>query len=115
MVLHPEEVDGPTVTHRLMNRQPILSSSILNTTTCLSIVHLTKLAKAMEANLIAQYYNGLWIEKYKSANTAEVTTPEEAEKSAEEIEPESSKEAHAVSRGVSRKRMDWPKGRTIAG
>ena len=98
MVLHPEEVDGPTVTHRLMNRQPILSSSILNTTTCPSIVHLTKLAKAMEANLIAQYYNGLRIEKYKSANMAEVTTPEEAEKSAEEIEPESSKEAHAVSR-----------------
>ena len=115
MVLHPEEVDGPTITHRLMNRQPILSSSILNTTTCPSIVHLTKLAKAMEANLIAQYYNGLRIEKYKSANTVEVTTPEEAEKSAEEIEPESSKEAHAVSRGVSRKRTDWPKGRTIAG
>ena len=115
MVLHPEEVDGTTVTHRLMNRQPILWGSILNTTSCPSIVHLTKLAKAMEANLIAQYYNGLRIEKYKSANTAEVSTPEEAEKSAEEIEPESSKEAHAVSRGVPRKRTDWPKGRTIAG
>lgn len=41
MVLHPEEVDGPTVMHRLMNRQPILWGSILNTTSCPSVVQLT--------------------------------------------------------------------------
>ena len=69
----------------------------------------------MEANLIAQYYNGLRIEKYKSANAAEVSASEEAEKSTEETGPESSKEAHMVSKGVPRKRMDWPKGRIIAG
>ena len=115
MVLHPEEVDGPTVTHRLMNRQPILWGSVLNTTSCPSVVQLTKLAKAMEANLIAQYYNGLRIEKYKSANAAEALSLVDSEKSAEETGPISDKEALAVSKGAPRRRTDWPKGRTIEG
>jgi len=115
MVLHLEEVDGPTVMHRLMNRQPILWGSILNTTSCPSIVQLTKLAKAMEANLIAQYYNGLRIERHKAANTVEAHSPENSEKSIEETVQSTVKEVHAVSRGGMRKCMDWPKGRTIAG
>jgi len=115
MVLHPEEVDGPTVMHRLMNRQPILWGSILNTTSYPSIVQLTKLAKAMEANLIAQYYNGLQIERHKAANTVEAHSPENSEKSIEETVQSTVKEVHAVSRGGMRKHTDWPKGRTIAG
>ena len=115
MVLHPEETDGPKVTHRLMNRQPILWGSILNTTSCPSIVQLTKLAKAMEANLIAQYYNGLRIEKSKSVHAVEAASLEDSDKSAEDAGPSTTKEAHAVSRGAPRKRTDWPKGRTISG
>ena len=115
MVLHPEETDGPKVTHRLMNRQPILWGSILNTTSCPSIVQLTKLAKAMEANLIAQYYNGLCIEKSKSVHAVEAASPEDSDKSTEDAGPSTTKEAHIVSRGGPRKCTDWPKGRTISG
>ena len=82
MVIHPGEIDGPTVTHRLMNRQPILWSSILNTISCPSIVQLIKMAKAMEANLIAQYYNGLRIEKSKSVHAVEAASQEDSDKSA---------------------------------
>ena len=113
MVLHPEEVDGPTVTHRLMNRQPILWGSILNTTACPSIVQLIKLAKAMEANLVAQYYNGLRVEKAKVVNTAAISLAEEKSEGEDELDEQ--KEAHAVTRGKPRKRTDWPKGRTIDG
>ena len=115
MVLHPGEIDGPTVTHRLMNRQPILWSSILNTVSCPSIVQLIKLAKAMEANLIAQYYNGLRIEKSKSVHAVEAASPEDSDKSAGEAGPSEMKEAQVVSKGGPRKCTDWPKGRTIAG
>ena len=115
MVLHPEETDGPKVTHRLMNRQPILWGSILNTTSCPSIVQLTKLAKAMEANLIAQYYNGLRIEKSKSAHAVEAASPVDSDKSTEDAGPSTTKEVHVASKGGSRKRTDWPKGRTISG
>ena len=115
MVLHPEETDGPKVTHRLMNRQPILWGSILNTTSCPSIVQLMKLAKAMEANLVAQYYNRLRIEKSKSVHAVEAASPEDSDKSTEDAGPSTTKEAHVASRGGPRKRTDWPKGRTISG
>ena len=115
MVLRPEETDGPLVMHRLMNRQPVLWGSILNSATCPSIVQLIKLAKSMELNLIAQYYNGLRIEKSKSVHTAELSPQETSDLSEGEAGPSSQKEVHAVSKGGPKKRTDWPKGRTIAG
>jgi len=110
MVLRPEEVDGPAVMHCLMNKQPILWGSILNTTLCPSIVQLIKLAKAMESNLIAQYYNGLQVMKAKSAHTVGVISPEKSDLSEGEAGPSNLKEAHIVAKGGCKKHTDWMKG-----
>jgi len=115
MVLRPEEVDGPAVMHHLMNKQPILWGSILNTTSCPSIVQLIKLAKAMESNLIAQYYNGLQVMKAKSAHMVGVISPEKSDLSEGEAGPSNLKEAHIIAKGGCKKHTDWTKGRTIAG
>ena len=115
MVLRPEEVDGPAVTHHLMNKQPILWGSILNTTSCPNIVQLIKLVKAMELNLIPQYYNGLQVMKAKSAHTVGVISPEESDSSEGEAGPSNLKEAHIIAKGGHKKCTNWLKGQTIAG